>query len=211
MISVTLLISLLQPVLAADGRPSVAQERQSEAASASIGDEKIQDPITTEGPGIFAAENTARRLEFSRAGLRYLSKLNQTREPDFRYRLTSILAQGDGQFSEEMQRAVRPKRNGNEVYYFRSDALVEKYRTIEDGVEQSFVIQQSVASADQDVILRGEVATGFRAEAASLRTLSGVAYLAGINRSFTMNRRQSLTPLVAKRRLSCDWKGINSI
>ena len=96
-----------------------------------------------------------------------------------RYRLTSILAQGDGQFSEEMQRAVRPKRNGNEVYYFRSDALVEKYRTIEDGVEQSLVIQQSVASADQDVILRGEVATGFRAEAASLRTLSGVAYLAG--------------------------------
>lgn len=163
---------LAQPLI-----PTHAQA-QSPADQTPIQTATDGEVVATDAQGLRFADNAVRRLEFTAAGIRYLPRQESSSDAGraFEYRLKAV---SRGKAADRYAGEPSPTQtvsNGAEVYYYRAPAVTEKYRVLEDGVEQSFVIDEPFASGKGDLMITGQVGGNLESAGADIRSLGGLTF-----------------------------------
>ena len=177
LIAVLLLNLVMQPLsLGRDRGAPRANDRSSQLDGPRAGDDPA-NLIFVEAKGRLAAENERRRLQFTSAGMRFIVKAAS--EPDsrgsfeFRFKKATV---GESVLIAEGSQGTEPVSQGNEVFYARSGAVLEKYRATERGVEQLILLDRNFATSGGDLEITGEVATTLAWEEAPVRALGAITF-----------------------------------
>src|SRR5688572_502440 len=178
LITVLLLNLVMQPLsaLGIDRGAPHTNDRSSQLDGPRAGDDPA-NLIFVEAKGRLAAENERRRLQFTSAGMRFIVKAAS--EPDsqgsfeFRFKRAAV---GDSVLVPEGVEGTEPVSQGNEVFYARSGAVLEKYRATERGVEQLIILDRNFATSGGDLEITGEVATTLAWEEAPVRALGALTF-----------------------------------
>ncbi len=166
-IVILLLVGMLQPWLAAGAQLGVKRDETSPPLS-NFTDvtKRVQNEVKSEAPDFFVADNSARRVEFTPGGLRYLPKAESGLRAEFafHYRLQSITSGRESYFVGAHQQTILPVSASDEVFYSHPMDILEKYRALDAGLEQFFIFAREFNPTGVDLVITGEVATDLRAE-----------------------------------------------
>lgn len=130
--------------------------------------------------GRMSAENAIRRVEFTSAGMRFVTRsAGQDSISTFEFRLKAVDA-GTASVFVSGPPETEPVNQENIVFYNHSGVVLEKYAATEAGVDQFILLQANVFDGLANLEISGEVATTLQWEDSPVKTFGALTLYAGM-------------------------------